>query len=267
MLSALTLLSALCLPFLAQASPTLEARCDAPSRAGQGSICSTKGFDIESMFNEMLGADNKLTPPVAEYPTFVALSVGYQNYSCLDNGTYFNIGAVTELFDISCLPMESVPDFTTFVSNFWEAAGEGVSPQEVINIATQGVSSNFSLGIHYWIPSPLDPTNPLAINSVWDFSQQRLMNDPNVKNAFVVGGDTAMVPSPDNATFDAPWISSAAIVVNGTQDGMLADQIYRIHSNDGNFPVGNCTPGQPDTLVKSTLNFWMYGGAWADTIF
>lgn len=151
---------------------------------------------------------------------------------------YSNIGAVTELFDISCLPMENIPTFTTFVSNFWEAAGEGVSPQEVIDLATQGASSNFSLGIHYWIHSPLDPSNPLAINSVWDFSQQRLKNDPNAQNAIVVGTDTAMVPSPDNATFDAPWISSAAIKINGTQDGQLADQIYRIHSNDGNYPPG-----------------------------
>ncbi|EKM58771.1 uncharacterized protein PHACADRAFT_248852 [Phanerochaete carnosa HHB-10118-sp] len=265
MWSIVKVLSALALPLLVRATPTPEPR--AMSRAGQGSICSTKKFNIEAMFDEMLGADNKLTKPVAEYPTFVALSVGYQNYSCLDNGTWFNIGAVTELFDISCIPDESIAPFTTFVANFWEAAGEGVSPQEVIDLATQGASSNFSLGIHYWIPSPLEPSNPLAISSVWDFSQQRLKGDPNVKNAFVVGGDTAMVPSPENATFDAPWISSAVITLDGKKDGMLADQIYRIHCNDGNYPPGTCTPGQPQALVKSTLNFWMYGGAWADTIF
>lgn len=90
MWSIVQVLSALALPLLAQATPTPEPR--SVSRAGQGSICSTKKFNIESMLNEMLGpADNTLTKPVAEYPTFVALSVGYQNYSCLDNGTFLYV--------------------------------------------------------------------------------------------------------------------------------------------------------------------------------
>ncbi|GJE90369.1 hypothetical protein PsYK624_065000 [Phanerochaete sordida] len=269
MVAIVKLLAALSFFLVAQAFPAAE-DFSLVSRSklttGPGSMCSTKKFDIVKLFPADLNGHGgpPIDSPVAKYPTFVTLSVGYQNYSCLDNGTWFGIGAVTQLFDISCIPQNTIQNFTTLVSKYWEAAGPGVSPQEVIDLAG---ASAFSMGIHYWIPSPLDPTNPLAINAIWDFRQQRMQTDVNVKRAWVLSAGDGKVPAPTNGTFDAPWNDSYRLSINGTEQGGLAAQIYRINSNDGNTPPGTCTPGIPQKQVKSTLNFWFYGGDWAHTIF
>lgn len=74
--SALSLVAFVALP-AAEAKPLQR-------RTGFGSMCSTKQFNL----NNSIPADFGLPQPNTTYPTFVALSVGTQNYTCGSDGTW-----------------------------------------------------------------------------------------------------------------------------------------------------------------------------------
>lgn len=58
------------------------------ARAASG--CSTKNDDISTMFPSDINTrgGRPLLPAISAYPTFVAISIGVQNYTCQANGTY-----------------------------------------------------------------------------------------------------------------------------------------------------------------------------------
>ena len=82
MYSFVKLFSALALLALAHAFPSAPVR----RGTGFGSMCSTKNFDL----SKSMPADiyNALPKPNTSAPTFVALSVGVQNYTCGAAGTW-----------------------------------------------------------------------------------------------------------------------------------------------------------------------------------
>lgn len=78
----LSVVSFACLA-LAAASPS-------PKRALRGAMCDLSNFTLDAAVpadvNEHGGPP--LLPSVAEHPSWIALSVGVQNYTCASNGTW-----------------------------------------------------------------------------------------------------------------------------------------------------------------------------------
>ena len=125
--------------------------------------------------------------------------------------TRSNIGAVAELFDISCDVGNS--DFDTLqtkVFKEWSASSETV--QELI--AYFGRQS-IVLGQHFFIANP---SGTGANVPKFDFTSGRLAGDAS---AFVVASKVGDIPAPTGAS-DVDWLA-----LNKTT-GALANQVFRV---------------------------------------
>ncbi|EKM50280.1 uncharacterized protein PHACADRAFT_264884 [Phanerochaete carnosa HHB-10118-sp] len=261
--SALSLLSA------AHAFFMPAARADTPpaNLSTGGSICSTKQFSIEAALPSDINSNGgePLPAPVASYPTYTALSVGVQNYTCVNNA-WSPIGAITYLFDISCLPQEHHAPFTSFIGALWEAAPPTYTAADIVSL-TEEINPGVALGIHYWIPDPVNVTSG-KIFAKWDFSQsERMENDTNKANAFLVASEVGSVPDPTNPALNSPWLTEPVLVIDGQPDGDLATQVFRFNSNGGQPPNTTCGSSADFLQVKSTLDFWFFGGYWQNATF
>ncbi|GJE90427.1 hypothetical protein PsYK624_065600 [Phanerochaete sordida] len=236
-------------------------------RARSGAMCSTAGFSLESIMPADVNSHGgtPLLKPIADSPTWVGISVGIQNYSCTPDGIWTKIGAgaITEIYDISCIPVSAHAAFTTFVAKMWGTASPNMTAPELISLTGMLHAPN-ALGQHYFVKNPNNLSDPTLL-AVWDFRTSRLAHDPNVANAYGIGVRVGEVPSPDDPVHDADWLTLTPAIVDGKPDGQLADQVFRIHTNSGN-PPASCKFGSPELTVRSVNNFWFYGGAWKDTI-
>ncbi|KAJ3885417.1 putative malate dehydrogenase [Lentinula edodes] len=188
------------------------------------------------------------TLPAPKFPPrFVGLGVGTQNYTCASSGTYTNVGALAELFDISCLyGQPGFDDITSVVSLFWNAAPPAVTPSEIIAFGEEHDLS-FVLGEHYFVVNPVTGS---GLNPKWDFTSHAFAGNPN---AYVVGSKVDDVPAPTGSS-DIDWL----YLTNLT--GSLANEIYRIETKGGQ-PPASCTPGSNNITVKYTSLYWFTGGA------
>ena len=112
--------------------------------------CSTSGIEMPTLPNPLT------TPPIGTELSFVGIGFGTQNYTCESTGTYKsvlstsktweflsywlqnhktrNVGALAELFDISCLgktPLfDTIPDIAIAA---WNAAPPSITAADVIS--------------------------------------------------------------------------------------------------------------------------------------
>lgn len=198
--------------------------------------------DVSSAVIE-LGSSTLPTPKFT--PTFVGLGVGTQNYTCASSGTYTwvmkmwivflllisqtysNVGALAELFDISCLyGQPGFDDITSVVSLFWNAAPPAVTPSEIIAFGEE-YDLSFVLGEHYFVVNPVTGS---GLNPKWDFTSHAFAGNPN---AYVVGSKVDDVPAPTGSS-DIDWL----YLTNLT--GSLANEIYRIETKGGQPPASVC---------------------------
>lgn len=97
------------------------------------------------------------------------------------------------------------------------------------DLVAESASFAYTLGEHHFITDPTGATS--GIFARWDFTA-RLKNE----SAYVVAYRTGEVTAPNDAAVNADWLSLAPVLVNGKPDGLLADQVFRLHSNGGNPP-------------------------------
>ncbi|GJE95397.1 hypothetical protein PsYK624_115810 [Phanerochaete sordida] len=211
---------------------------------------------------------NSSTPlpkPIADHPTWVGIAVGVQNYSCSAEGiwTTLGAGAVTEIFDTSCVPLSAQGAYATYIYKVWTSASPDMSASELVSVSGM-LNLPGALGQHYFAKNPTNASDP-ALYAVWDFRGGRLKNDPNVANAWGMGLRVGQVPSPDDPVLDSTWLALTPFLVDGKPVGQIADQVFRVNTNGGN-PPASCKPGSPMLNVRSVNTFWFYGGAWKDTI-
>ncbi|GAV99777.1 putative malate dehydrogenase [Lentinula edodes] len=200
--------------------------------------------DVSSAVIEL---GNSTLPAPKFTPTFVGLGVGTQNYTCASSGTYTNVGALAELFDISCLyGQPDFDDITSVVSLFWNAAPATVTPSEIIAFGEE-YDLSFVLGEHYFVVNPVTGS---GLNPKWDFTSHAFAGNPN---AYVVGSKVDDVPAPTGSS-DIDWL----YLTNLT--GSLANEIYRIETKGGQ-PPASCTPGSSNITVKYTSLYWFTGGS------
>lgn len=219
MVSFTKLVSALSLVGLGATSPTLESARSLWAR--HVSLCNTAKDNLTAIMPSDINTrgGRPLLPPIADAPTWVALSVGVQNYTCSEDGTWAAFGAVTELFDISCIPLTAQASFTTFVHDLWLAAPPETTALDLI-AQFDKLNPPYALGQHYFVPNRGNASDP-DIYAKWDFSSAVLKHDQNAKNAYAVGVRTGQVPSPDDPAHDADWLSLTPLLVDGKPDGEL----------------------------------------------
>jgi len=182
-------------------------------------------------------------------PSFVAVAVGVQNYTCNSTSlTYSNVGAVAELFDISCL--SGTPAFSTIQNDaygIWNHAPTSVTAQDVIKKLGR---NPLVLGQHYYVPNPNTTAGNPAISPKWDFTSGA---EKGNAQAYVVGAKIGDLPAPTGKS-DVDWVQLKKV------EGELADTVYRVDTKGGQPPT-SCTAGAPLLSVKYTAQYWLFGGS------
>ncbi|TFK49063.1 hypothetical protein OE88DRAFT_1737273 [Heliocybe sulcata] len=176
--------------------------------------------------------------------SFLALAVGVQNYTCSNTSTWTNIGAVADLFDISCLAnsliFDAIPSITYCA---WNSTPDLITPLDMISVFTGNPDV---LGQHYYVPNPAGSgTSPK-----WDFTSAAYKGD---SNAYVVGAKVGDLPAPDTKE-DIDWVQLKSV------EGELATVVYRTQTKGGQPPT-SCTPGSALLSVKYTSQYWFFGSS------
>jgi len=162
-----------------------------------------------------------ITTPTDAAVFAVGLGVGVQNYTCT-NGAFTSIGAVADLFDISCLVNR--PGFS---ANEAEAARR---------------PGALRLGKHYFITNPLTGT---GISPKFDFTQDSQKGNAN---AFTTVKKFGGIPAPTGAK-DVDWLELTSI------QGDLAKYVFRINTRAGQ-PPSSCTTAGQVISVPYTAQYW-----------
>ncbi|KXN81690.1 hypothetical protein AN958_03937 [Leucoagaricus sp. SymC.cos] len=188
-------------------------------------------------------------PAPNETLSYVAVAIGTQNYTCSSTGTYTNVGAVAELFDISCLAKDK-PVFDMIADGaiaFWNAAPPNLTPQQVIS-GLSVLKSPVILGQHYYVTNPI---TGIGINPKWDFTSSGATAGKS--DAYVVAAKAFGATAPTGSK-DIDWVFLTNIGA-----GKLADDVYRTDTKLGQ-PPASCTPGSAPITVKYAAKYWLFGG-------
>ncbi|CAK5262097.1 unnamed protein product [Mycena citricolor] len=227
MLSVRSLIAA-CLFLRTFAAPTPEPWKNAPTK------CDLTAVEMNLPANQ-----TALLAPMRP-PHFVALGLGFQNYTCNPStSAYSSIGAVALLFDISC--MDKAPASTSIQQSAFDAWSRA-APTITLQAVLASVGTNALLGSHYFVPSPTGT----GISPEWDFSVPS-----HNTSAIVIGTKVGDIPAPNNSTANVDWLA-----VNGVQ-GSLASQVFRIDTVGGQPPT-SCAAGSANISVKYTAKYFLY---------
>jgi len=185
-------------------------------------------------------------PPLSTPPRYVALGVGVQNYTCSASGNYTSVGAVADLFDISCLyGTKEFAKIQNDAFDIWKKCPKfDPSESNLINELRQKFKIPL-LGYHYFI------NDNGTLRPKFDLTS----TGPNKGNpdAFVVASKALGVPAP-NSSQDVDWLLLKAL------SGKLADEVFRVYTKGGQPPT-SCTPGSGPISVKYTTQYWFEGGS------
>ncbi|KZV72694.1 hypothetical protein PENSPDRAFT_337436 [Peniophora sp. CONT] len=225
--------------FLAAATTALAA----PSARGPSFQPPTQltGCSVPaSVLQQLMPANQTTLVAPSSAPNYVALGVGVQNYTCSATGTFTNIGAYAELFDISCLA--SKPEFANIQTNayqMWSASPQTTAQQLIDAMGTKPVV----LGQHYFIANPAGTG---ANVPKFDFTSGR---DAGDANAFAVMSKVGDIAAPSGSS-DVDWLMLK------TTSGGLASQIFRVATVAGTDGAA-CTSGQTASM-KYVAKYFFY---------
>jgi len=191
-----------------------------------------------------------LVAPTNLTASFVGVAFGVQNYTCSATSNYTSIGAVAELFDISCL--QGTELFNTIqepLFQAWANATSNITVQELIATIPAFVPADLILAQHFFIPNPAGA----GLSPVWDFRATQRFH--GVADALFVGKGVGALPDPVNPAVDITWLQV------GRVSGSIADEVFRIDTVGGQPPT-SCTFGtSPNISVRYTSQYWFFGGS------
>jgi len=212
-----------------------------------GSQSQLTRCDVSSALLPLPSGQTILQQPANVPAHFIGVAFGVQNYTCSSASNYTSVGAVAELFDISCLYGSAL--FNTIQEPLFEAWSD-LSPEititEAINFLPYAIPVDLIQAQHYFIPNPAGGLSP-----VWDFRASQRFN--GVNNALFVGKGRASLPDPVNAAENVAWLDVEHV------SGDIATEVFRVHTVGGQPPT-SCTPGT-NISVKYTSQYWFYGGS------
>ncbi|KAI0300025.1 hypothetical protein B0F90DRAFT_1912230 [Multifurca ochricompacta] len=175
---------------------------------------------------------------------YVALGVGVQNYTWVLSSS---IGAVAELFDISCLYKSS--EFSKIQDDAFKILSQSPNNNPSESTLISRLHHNWGLdvlGQHYFIVNPAGGLSPK-----FDFTSSG--STAGNSNAFVVTAKVGDIPALTGHQ-DVDWLRP-----NGVS-GKLASQVFRVFTKAGE-PPASCSPGSPPISVKYTAQYWFYGSS------
>jgi len=208
---------------------------------------SLSGCNVSSALLPLPSGQTTLVQPTNVQPHFIGVAFGVQNYTCSSANNYTAVGAVAELFDISCLYGSTL--FDTIQEPLFEAWSD-LSPEititEAIGFLPYAVPVDLIQAQHYFIRNSAGGLSP-----TWDFRTSQRFN--GVSNALFVGATSASLPDPVNHTANVAWLDV------GHVSGDIAAEVFRVHTVGGQPPT-SCTPGT-NISVKYTSQYWFFGGS------
>jgi hypothetical protein len=137
---------------------------------------------------------------------------------------YRNVGAVAELFDISCFYNTSFFDkVSDDAITLWSSAPSSLTISEMIK-ALSYVKNPIVLGEHYFVTNPVTGT---GLSPRWDFTSHAFKRN---HNAFVVGNKVGDLAAPTGSQ-DIDWLYLTAA------QGKLANEVYRTDTRLGQPPA------------------------------
>ncbi|KAH9008165.1 hypothetical protein EDB83DRAFT_2301609 [Lactarius deliciosus] len=196
-----------------------------------------------SVLAQLLPPNQKQLVAPTDAPTFVALVVGFQNFTCTQQGAWASEGFAGQLFDISTLFPGS--EFSQIQN---DAYADWVRP----SVNGQFVEDKYGIplsGQHYFAPSgATGVTNP-----VFDFRNNG--STPGNPDAIVVADVTGHIPTPaSTGDSDSDWQAMRGV------SGKFVSTIFRVSTHGGEqFLVEDCQPGYPGDQAKFTAQLFFYG--------
>ncbi|KAF8599517.1 hypothetical protein BDV93DRAFT_449243 [Ceratobasidium sp. AG-I] len=162
-------------------------------------------------------------------PIYVALGFGTQNYTCGATGTYASVGAVAQLFDLSCFVNSA--SFSTAQETVYNLGPNAQGQTLISNILLN--TTPVLLGNHYFIANPA--VGGTGVSPTFDFRAGVEQGDAN---AFVVAKKVGDMASPAGSA-NVDWLGLQNI--GGTIGGTLANSVMRVDTYKGQPPT-SCTP-------------------------
>ena len=159
-----------------------------------------------------------------------------------------NIGAVAELFDVSC-SVNSTAFLTMQDALFaqWNAT-EQTSIQGVI-AAERSLNTPDILAQHYFVTNPLTGQ---GVSPKWDFTSSGNPKFAGNSSAFIVAKGKDSIPSPNPKT-DINWLQ--VVNVGGDAGGDIADVVIR-SSTVGGQPPASCVFGESQDISVKYTSFY-----------
>jgi len=203
--------------------------------------------DVSHLSVPLPGDQTTLVQPTSSSPTFIGVGVGVQNYTCGSTGTYTNVGALADLFDISCFSEQSFDSLTDILFDAWKEAPSQITTAELIDTLAV-FHPPFILGQHFFITNPITGS---GLSPKWDFTSASLKGHAD---AFAVGAKVGDLLAPTDSATNIDWLQLNVV------QGDLASQIFRIQTRGGQPPT-SCTPGSPEIFVRYAAQYWLFGGS------
>ncbi|EJU04605.1 hypothetical protein DACRYDRAFT_98501 [Dacryopinax primogenitus] len=175
-----------------------------------------------------------LVPPSNASLIQVTIGFGTQNYSC-QSGKYVNVGALAQVFDISCI--ENLSVISSLLSsgiNELELALPSVGPFAA-KLATMG---GFKLADHYF------DTSSGSLAPVFNFAVS--------KGGFAIGKKLQDLPAPVNPQTNVDWLQLQAVA------GDAAKFLVREQTAGGQPPATCATEGK-NLEVPYAAKYWFFG--------
>jgi len=161
----------------------------------------------------------------------LGLGVGVQNYTCTAAGTYGTLGAVAQLFDMSCL--YSTSSFNTLPSVALILQQHGLLNASAI--------TDLAFGHHYFV----DFNGTLSPR----FDVTRYKQSP--PSHYVTAEKIADFKAPVEPAQNVDWLQLARI------SGDFSKLVYRVETAGGQAPA-TCTPGTGNISVSYAAQYWFF---------
>jgi len=207
--------------------------------SGQGTPphCNISAISLpDALVADSFGETNLTVfdPPSNVSLAQVTIGLGTQNYTCT-NGKYVNVGALAQVFDISCI--QNLPLISLALSQGILEL-EGVAGNALLNFATMiAKQGGFKLADHYFDNS----TGALA--PVFNFQVSG--------GGFAIGKKLVDLPAPVNPSVNVDWLQLEAI------KGDAAKFLVREQTNGGQ-PPSSCSQEGKNLAVPYAAKYWFF---------
>ncbi|KZO96626.1 hypothetical protein CALVIDRAFT_536991 [Calocera viscosa TUFC12733] len=212
------------------ALPLVSAATVAPGQ-GQAPKCSLSQANLAADLPANLTA---LLPPSNASLSQVTIGFGTQNYTCT-NGSYVNVGAVAQLFDISCI--QELPAISSALSQAINEL-EQVDGESLLNfLTTLAKMGRFQLANHYF------DTSIGTLSPVFNFQVSG--------GDYVIGKKLEDIPDPFNPAVNVDWLLLTAAA------GDAAKYVVR-EQTAGGQPPASCSVENETLQAPYAAKYWFF---------